>query len=401
MANSNLESAPRKPHPDYPLTPRGDGRWQKKIRGSVHYFTGTAQEALDEWLRTKDDLLASRTPGDKNGERTLLEICDRFLVAKNIQVDSGELKQLSWNDYKATCGRIVAQFGKTRAVTSLRVEDFEQLKASIVKTRGPTATGNEIQRVRVVFKYAYDAELIDRTIRFGPTFKRPSKKVLRQVRAAAGEKMIEAADVRRLIASAGPAMRAMILLAMNGGMGNSDVGNLPRSAVKVESGWCDFPRPKTGVPRRCPLWPETIDAIKIYLAKRPTPKTAEAERLVFVTKYGESWAKADKYDNPVTKEFRKLLGKLELHRPRLGFYTLRHVFRTIADAAKDQPAANYIMGESTMAGVDREPIEDDRLHAVADHVRAWLYPEPKPKTRPATKRKKNETEELQTLSVVG
>jgi len=391
MANSTRESAARKPHPDYPLTPRGDGRWCKKIKGRLVIFSGTADEALDEWLRTKDDLLAGRKP-DKAGERTVLEVCDRFLVAKKIQVDSGELKKLSWNDYKATCDRIVAQFGRTRAVTSLRVEDFEQLKASIVKTRGPTATGNEIQRVRVVFKYAYDAELIDRTIRFGPTFKRPSKRILRQVRAAAGEKMFEAADVRRLIDSARPAMRAMILLAMNGGMGNSDVGNLPLTAVDLESGWCDFPRPKTGVARRLPLWPETIDAIKNYLTERPTPRTAEAEPLVFVTKYGESWAKDDKYDNPVTKEFRKLLGKLEIHRPRLGFYSLRHVFRTIADEAKDRPAANHIMGHSdpSMAGVYRERISDDRLQAVSNYVRAWLFPQTAKAGKPkATKAKKS------------
>jgi len=139
MANSSSGSAARKPHPDYPLTPRRDGRWCKKVKGRPFIFCGTAEEALDDWRRVKDDLLAGRTPGDKDGERTVVEICDRFLVAKKIQVDAGELKQLSWNDYKTTCDRIVAQFGRTRAVTSLRVEDFEQLKASIVKTRGPVA----------------------------------------------------------------------------------------------------------------------------------------------------------------------------------------------------------------------------------------------------------------------
>lgn len=56
-------------------------------------------------------------------------------------------------------------------------------------------------------------------------------------------------------------------------------------------------------------------------------------------------------------------------------YTLRHVFRTVADAAKDQPAADHIMGQETpnMAAVYRDRIADDRLHAVSDHVRKWLF----------------------------
>ena len=101
------------------------------------------------------------------------------------------------------------------------------------------------------------------------------------------------------------------------------------------------------------------------------------EGLVFITKYGSGWAK-DTTDNPVTKEFRKLLDELDLHRPGLGFYTLRHTFRTVADEARDQPACNSIMGhaDESMAAVYREKISDVRLEAVARYVRTWLYPEP-------------------------
>ena len=65
-------------------------------------------------------------------------------------------------------------------------------------------------------------------------------------------------------------------------------------------------------------------------------------------------------------------------RKGLGFYTLRHVFRTVADEAKDQPAADMVMGHQTpgMAGAYRERIADGRLRAVVDYVRAWLFPPP-------------------------
>src|SRR5262249_54915226 len=61
----------------------------------------------------------------------------------------------------------------------------------------------------------------------------------------------------------------------------------------------------------------------------------------------------------------------------IGFYTLRHVFRTVADAARDPVAIDLIMGHSdpSMGGHYRERIEDSRLLAVAEHVRQWLFGE--------------------------
>jgi integrase len=146
--------------------------------------------------------------------------------------------------------------------------------------------------------------------------------------------------------------------------------------ANLETGWIDYARPKTGIARRCPLWPETVEAIKESLAKRPEPKNPEHAGLVFITKKRESWFKSDSTANPVSVMFGKLLRELNLNgRAGLGFYTLRHTFRTIADESKDQPAIDYIMGHARddMASVYRERISDERLKAVTDYVRAWLF----------------------------
>ncbi len=356
MGKSSMQRPKRKPLKDFPLTLRkSDGRWQKKIKGKVHYFVWTREEVLDEWLRVKDDLLAGREPREKDGELAIGEACDEFLVAKRQQVDAGELKVVSWLDYKRVCDRLVEQFGKARPVLDLRAEDFEKLKATIAKRWGVTAVGNEVNRTRVVFKYFFDAGLIDRPVRFGPLFKRTTKKVLRIHKAKHvaehGKNLLSAADIRDLLGKASPAMKAMILLAINSGMGNSDVGHLPQSAIK--QGWLDFPRPKTGVARRCPIWAEILAAIDDYLLNRPSPKLPGVEKLVFVTRCGDAWAKDDRADNPITKEFRKLLNDLDLHRPRIGFYTLRHVHRTIAGGVKDPEAANVLMGHADGSMAER------------------------------------------------
>ena len=82
-------------------------------------------------------------------------------------------------------------------------------------------------------------------------------------------------------------------------------------------------------------------------------------------------------DDPVCKEFSKLIKFLKLHRPGLGFYALRHSFETIGGESRDQVAVNYIMGHAPtandMASVYRERISDERLRAVTDHVYNWLF----------------------------
>ena len=140
--------------------------------------------------------------------------------------------------------------------------------------------------------------------------------------------------------------------------------------------WVDYPRPKTGVTRRCPLWPETIRALREAMASRPRHKDQADAGLVFITKRGLSWGKQTS-DNPVTKETAKLLKKLGIHRRGVNFYALRHTFQTIGDEARDPIATRAIMGHaedsSDMSAVYRENVSDDRLRAVVEHVRRWLF----------------------------
>jgi integrase len=170
--------------------------------------------------------------------------------------------------------------------------------------------------------------------------------------------------------------RTLILLGINCGFGNSDCGKLPLSAVDLDNAMIDYPRPKTGIPRRCPLWPETVQALRDALAKRPQPKDPADSGLVFITKFGKGW-QSGIGNSPVGREVSRLLDSLGINgRKGLGFYTLRHTFRTVADGAKDQPAADLIMGHEVphMSSIYRQGIEDDRLRAVSNVVRNWLFP---------------------------
>lgn len=376
MARPRSANKPAKPYADFPLFPHATGRWAKKIRGRFHYFGrwDDWQGALERYLDQKDDLHAGRTPRKSNEGLVVRDLLNRFLTAKQAMVDTGEIAARTFADYHTTCKTIGEAFGLARLVEDLASNDFEQLRRNLAKKRGPVALGNEIQRIRVVFKYAYDAALIDKPIRYGPTFKRPSKRILRKARNANGPRMFEADEIRSMIDAAGVQLRAMILLGINCGFGNTDCATLRKALVDLEGGWIDCPRPKTGVKRRCPLWPETVTALREAIGSRPEPKDEADAGLLFITKFGKPWGK-ETSDNPVSKETAKLLKSLGIQRKGVNFYALRHTFETIGGEVRDQVAVDHIMGHARddMASVYRERISDERLRAVTDFVRQRLF----------------------------
>ena len=168
---------PGKPHKDYPLYPHGSGQWAKRVRGKVHYFGTDPDAALAKWLKDKDDLLAGRKPPRGDG-LTVGRLSNLFLEAKQRLVDSGELKPATWYDYHRTCERIIKALGPGRHVANLRSIDFEHLRADFATTHNSTTLSDDITRSRVLFKYAFDSDLIDRPVKYGQGFKKPGRATL-------------------------------------------------------------------------------------------------------------------------------------------------------------------------------------------------------------------------------
>ncbi|MGQ0634221.1 MAG: tyrosine-type recombinase/integrase [Planctomycetaceae bacterium] len=366
---------------DFPLWYHGaSGRWCRTIKGTRHYFGTDKEAALNLWLDQKDDLLAGRIPRSKSGGFTLADLCNEFLTAKKMLVDSGELSPRTFGDYKRTTDTLIGMFGKNRLVSDFSADDFAALRASISKTRGLVGLSNAIRLTRIVFKYAYDVGKIEAPVRFGPLFK-VKRESIRKAASGRPARMFEAVEIRRMLEGADDVMQAMILVAINCGFGQTDLANLPKSAVDLDAGLIIYPRVKTGVPRRVPLWPETVTAIRKALMVRPEPKDPADADLVFVMPSGRRWTHISDEGGPIDSlglQFSKLLTELKLKRKGLSFYALRHVFATIASDSCDQVATNAIMGHlpasDDMPGRYRERVADERLRKVVDHVRAWLFP---------------------------
>ncbi len=291
----NQKPQPQKPYPDFPLTWHPSGTWCKKIRGKLHYFGADAQATVDKYEQQREDLQAGRTPRVQSNGLTLVALVNKFLTHKKGRIQEGELTLRTLRDYIDTCDHLINAFGRDKPVELLHSEDFETLRKSLLKKRGPVALANEIQRVRTVFKYAFDAELIDKPIRFGTSFKKPSRKRMRKAKHASGGRTFDAAELTKIINAANPTMKAMVLLGINCGFGQTDVASLPVDAINLKSGWVDFPRIKTAIERRIPLWPETVTALREALPVQPDAKDQAHERLAVITKYGHPWVAVTRF----------------------------------------------------------------------------------------------------------
>lgn len=378
---------PDKPYPDFPLTAMANGQWCKRIRNKLHYFGvwSNPDAALQKYLDQRDDLQAGRTPKKKDDTRlTVKVLCDRFYANKKNRLQSNELSQTMLNGYDRICERLVEFFGRNQIVEELTPSDFERLRVDFAKGVGLVTLSNRIQHSRTVFKFAFDQGYIDRPLKFGQDFKKPKPAKLRDERNAKyanSPKMFKPSEIKRIIATAKQPLKAMILLGINCGFGQTDCSRLPLAAIDLEKGWIDYPRPKTSVPRLCPLWPETIEALKEAIAKRRKPHSEEYSGLAFLTRTGIDFVRAT--DNGtnidgVAQEFAKVLNKLKLSGSRRAFYALRHTFETIGGDTGDQVAVDMMMGHAPdakdMSAVYRRKVFAKRLRRVIDHVHRWVWP---------------------------
>ena len=393
-----------KPRKDFPLFRHQTGRWCKKVWGKHRYFGYIAddpdgQAALALWNEQKDLLLNHIEPSKATSGPTVADVCNGFLTHTEKLVQAGERASRTLSDYLTVGKRMTEVLGRNQLVADLTPEDFARLRARFGRTRGPFALAGDIARVRAMFNWAAEDQGIPLPA-FGASFKKPDLRTLRLARASAGPRMFERSQLwamlygttvkRVAVPGATQPLRTMILLAVNCGLGNADVGRMPLSCLDLKRGWLDYPRPKTGVARRCPLWPETVEGIREWLEIRP--RGAKADDLVFLTAKGGSWFRQPKVtdgddgfeakggDSPVSKETAKLLKRLGLHKAGLSFYSLRRTFRTIASESRDEAAADAIMGHapssSDMASIYRQRVDDDRLQIVVNYVHAWLFPRP-------------------------
>jgi integrase len=386
--------SPKPPYKDFPLWWHPRGGWSKKIVGKVHYFGKDAKAAEAEYNAVRDDLQAGREPRAWTAEGiTVADLFNRFLERKRDEADSGNLAESTFKDYRDILAVALASIGRKTIAGNLRPTDFRKIRKALGKGISAGTLKKRVISTRSPFKWGLRHGLLTDQPLFGDEFSVPKELKIANERYATkqqhGEKVYSAAEVNRLLEGANPELAAMILLGINCAMINVDIADLPKNAIDLDAGTLDWFRKKTGTVRKCILWPETVKALKAARIRRPKPKSTECEGLFFVTSHGLKYVRFQPMKKPgdvsykvrtdaVGTMFQRLLKKLKLEQRGRGFAALRHTFRTEADAMaeRDQTAIDTIMGHRTAnIGLKHyvHRISDDRLRAVTDHVRTWLF----------------------------
>lgn len=402
-----LEWPPKVPH-DFPLTVVARGYMKRVGRGQPpRWICGkrTPEEALRIWHRMADAALA---PGREQpapldvpepvDKPTVEYILTRWLIDCRGDSHAGRMSLSAYRQYKLSARRIREAIGHL-CTDDVSPDVVRELHERFARRHGADFARRGVGHLRACCRHADDMGWC-RPVRLGhrqlaKLTRRPPARMKwklytpEQVRMilAACDRVIVAQRRKPSFAAVWVQLRAMILLALNGGYGATELSRLPREIIDLDAGMIDYARGKTGKQHVVPLWPETIAALRPVLSQRP------GDDLLFRTREGKLWAAIEEQtgadgkvrqnvrDN-VRERFNQLTADIGLRIRGQSFYKLRHLFATIADRSKDRNALSVLMGHA-LPGARGHYIEVgvDRLREVVESVRQHIL-NPKP-TYPA------------------
>ena len=386
--------------------PRGGGPpvhagWSKRINGKPKWICGAAVAPTGATADLYYELhfaelweTASAPPPEPEPASIDLGALAGYFLDRKARA---ELSPRTVAEYRDAVQEFIDVVGDERRPSDLSPADFAKVRLAWASRFGPDRLAKFVIMIRTMFKWGQQPPLRLAAPEYGDEFDVPTKLAFKRDRAAKrqahGLKLFDAAELRTLLRKSPPKQRAMILLALNGGLGNTDIGELPLAVVDLVSGWVDYTRGKTGNDRRFPLWPETAAAVRVAVAMRSKmfAKWAKVGRavdpsvllLLFVTRQGQPYVldtpSRSEGERPLHKdrvagEFYRVCKTAGLLRHGRNFYSLRRTHRTLADEVGDQRAAALVMGHEVgdMGGVYVQRISDERLKRITDHIRTSL-----------------------------
>ncbi|MFK7961732.1 MAG: tyrosine-type recombinase/integrase [Phycisphaerales bacterium] len=381
----------------YPLGVAANGQWCKKVRGKRVTFGSVLQVTPDEaaarYHAWAADLAAGRDPRPVDGDAATVGLIFETFAARQIRrAQAGTIKDQTASRQVEILRWAARALDHRLRVANLSPSDFTRLRdAADDAGWAPATITHLVGTVRSAFSFAADEQAIDRLPAYGGRFKRPSKAEVRRYRARRGidgRRAFSRDEVRAFVTKANPLLRACVLLGISGGMLGAEIAALRHDQVGDE--WITTARPKTGIPRRIPVWPEVRRAIDDWKARDNAVRDAASAPLLFVTRHGlplvrhavvaRSGAARKTLTDSVGQAFDRLLIKTEVRvrradAPGLGFSMLRRTFATVASGKRDRLATAVIMGHAVDADVDDsyvDSIDDTRLLEVSHRVRSWL-----------------------------
>ena len=274
------------------------------------------------------------------------------------------------------CGLIAEAINRNKPLKGLKARHFDLIRDKLGNEKGGDISLKSLNRklgyARTIFRFAStDNRHIDRNLPFQSALKSVPKLSLRKEKASRPQRKLTNKDINAVLKVASPKIKAAVLLAINGGLNNSDIAHLLLESVDPPPQVLEYPRHKTYYLRATPLWPETKRAIKKAIADRldsPLP-------YLFLSDSGVPCFETGRHD-PISESFHRLLKKLGIYVPGKNFGALRTTFSEIGKEVGDDLALKALMGHNDGSSLYENYAKGVyvlRLKKVTDHVRKWLF----------------------------
>ena len=402
--------------------------WHEGKNRTLGRWTETRVHIVDGWFEQKkveieQEQLAAASSAMTARDRdrlTLVNLIDLYLEYMADRVSHPDrrhaIKPNTYSSAQRTLGWVYARYGAL-TISEMGPDDFTAIYKAARKQYGDAQLRHIVSSVRSAFKWAGDNGHLTQVPAYGSWFRTggpsPSK----------ADKLFTAHQINVLLGAADDAMKAMILLGINGAYLAADCAELAiedgdehqRMRLDDDPPFIAFRRVKTGVARRGTLWPETVDALRAVIGTRE-------KGLVFRTRKGYPLIHQVEHrddDGDLIKTvrcdatsvaFRKLMVKTGL-RPKqpktgrrkndplkgVGLSALRTTFYTVAMSMpnltrSDEMAVQWVMGwkmasnTQAMAGLAGAVTtkmadvyfrgsgeENTMIKRVTDHVHEWLF----------------------------
>lgn len=368
-------AAPARPRWPYPEVVRASahvrGSWRARLDGKdVSLGSWRDDPAGERALQNWKTLVAARqsgqivTPSDLRASRTVRALLELWLNDVQRRVGIGDLSPRTLEAYRSTARWLVRHIDPTLPVAALSAQHGDQL-AQAMETFSPVTREHRVRAVGVWASWMKKRGFAD--LDLGANFKAPTRRALRKHRREnIADRWFRREEILALLDAADAEMRAMTLLGVNTGSDAAAIAALRTDGIDFTRSMLVQPRPKTEAIRRAPLWPETVEALRLVWPRRAG--------LVFTYK-GRPLIESDGRGTRdlVKIRFRRLRETAGV-RP-LGFRSLKRSYATVSARHPDDLARRIVAGH-VVEGVAERYVEDlplVRFRALTDHVQSWLY----------------------------
>lgn len=376
--------------PKHGLTRHVRGAWYKSINGEWKLIAGkreapTADDA-DRIYQEKFAALwgdnADKAPRKPISDALLKDLFNQFLHAKRLAVAAGKLNKRTFDEYADSLQKFLDLVGKVVTFAQLAPFDFTRVHQQWQLRYGPHRLSKYVSNVRTCFNWLKGNGFIADVPEYGD-FRQPvradfRRHIARQEQEGLNLPEFTPAEIAVLLKHADVQQTAQILLGLNGGFGNTDLSELRERVIDFNGGWIDYRRGKTGVKRRCPMWPETILALKAAL---PLSKIVGN---VFSTSDGRPLVQGS--HDRLAARFKTLCEAANCYIDGRGFYKLRDTAATEMVThgstllvkritGHTSPGEDRILDEHYVGQVDVklcEMVDASRHHLLSEWSRARL-----------------------------